>query len=160
MFFRKKHAKKEQTTTTATETQKPAEEGTLNLEDMIQACDHYAGTENEEFLVTLLADSLLNGANGIQKNYALALTYYQRLSKLNPVAGQCGMGKAYIAIGLQDDDRMQFCLGVNKVYEAYVNGSDDAKSMLAFIAESGLFENVSTLDEMIRFCRQNNTVVA
>lgn len=161
MFFRKKCSRKtEPSTIEVTEIKTTDDESKLDLNDMIKACDYYKGTDNEEFLVKLLADSLLNGTNGIQINYELALTYYQRLSRINPIAGQCGMGKTNIAIGLKDDDRFQFCLGVNNVYEAYLKGCDDAKPVLEFLAESGLFEDVSTFDEMIQLCQRSNVIVS
>ena len=162
MLFRKKkkqEQKEEQIATnqssTATENN---QEQKLDLNDMIKACDHYAGTENEVFLVGLLADSLLDGTNGITKDLDMAYSYYQRLSKLDEAAGICGMGKTDIAIGLERDDRFRFSLGVNTVYEAYKLGSEEALRVLRITAESGMFEKVTNLEEMLKLCEECNDI--
>ena len=135
-----------------------ADEKKLDLTDMIKACDHYAGTENESFLVKLLADCLYNGSNGIAQDLDMAWTYYERLANLDKAAGICGMGKTEMAIGLERDDRFRFSLGINRVYEAYKLGNQDAVEILTVAAESGMFEKVSTLEEMLKLCEECNNV--
>lgn len=159
MFFKKK--KQEQLSENKMQQDANASnagEKKLDLNDMIKACDHYAGTENEAFLVKMLADCLLDGTNGITRNLDMAFDYYQRLSGLDEAAGICGMGKTDMAIGLDRDDRFRFSLGVNRVYKAYKLGDKEALRVLTFTGESGMFENITTLEEMIQFCEKcNNT---
>lgn len=142
----------------ATEKSNNPDEKKFKLEDLVKACDHYAGTDDETFLVKLLADCLYNGTNGIERNLDMAYDYYSRLSNLDRAAGICGLGRTDIAIGLERDDRLRFSLGVNRVYEAYNLGNEDAKETLKIIAESGMFDNVTTFDEMIRFCASCNDI--
>lgn len=157
MFFKKKKKQESsiiQETYKKTESADAGEEKQFDLNDMIKACDHYAGTENEAFLVKMFADCLAEGRNGIARDLDMAYDYYQRLTGLDEAAGKCGMGKTDMAIGLDRDDRFRFSLGVNRVYEAYKLGSEEALRVLAVTAESGMFENVSTLEEMLRFCER------
>lgn len=165
MFFKKKKSSvSQQSVKSATSNQEAAEnpsnpaEKTFKLEDLIKACDHYAGTDDEAFLVKLLADCLYNGTNGIERNLDMAYDYYSRLSNLDRAAGICGLGRTDIAIGLERDDRLRFSLGVNRVYEAYNLGNEDAKETLKIIAESSMFDNVTTFDEMIRLCASCNDI--
>lgn len=142
------------------DTEKPnnSDEKTFKLEDLIKACDHYAGTDDEAFLVKLLADCLYNGTNGIERNLDMAYDYYSRLSNLDRAAGICGLGRTDIAIGLERDDRFRFSLGVKRVYEAYTLGDEDAKKTLEIVAESGMFDNITTFDEMVHFCASCNDI--
>ena len=142
------------------DTEKPnnSDEKTFKLEDLIKACDHYAGTDDEAFLVKLLADCLYNGTNGIERNLDMAYYYYSRLSNLDRAAGICGLGRTDIAIGLERDDRFRFSLGVKRVYEAYTLGDEDAKKTLEIVAESGMFDNITTFDEMVHFCASCNDI--
>lgn len=165
MFFKKKKpsvsqqpVKSETSNQQGTEKPNNSDEKTFKLEDLIKACDHYASTDDEAFLVKLLADCLYNGTNGIERNLDMAYDYYSRLSNLDRAAGICGLGRTDIAIGLERDDRLRFSLGVNRVYEAYNLGNEDAKETLKIIAESGMFDNVTTFDEMIRFCASCNDI--
>lgn len=123
------------------------EEQTFDLNDLIKACEVYAGTEDEVFIVQMLADCLLSGTYGITRNLDMACKYYERLAELNKAAGICGIGKVYMAIGLETDNRIIFSMGVLKVYEAYKLGNEEALRVLAFTAE---FESFSNLEEFIQ----------
>lgn len=88
----------------------------------------------------------------------MAWSYYERLSNLDKAAGFLGMGKTDIMISLERNDSFRFSLGINRVYKAYKLGNQDAVEILAVTAESGMFENISTLEEMIKFCEECNDV--
>lgn len=165
MFFKKKNSSANQKPVKSTAVNQPTtekpknpDEKTFKLEDLVKACDHYAGTEDETFLVKLLADCLYNGTNGIERNLDMAYDYYSRLSNLDRAAGICGLGRTNIAIGLERDDRFRFSLGVNRVYEAYTLGDEDAKKTLEIVAESGMFDNITTFNEMVHFCANCNDI--
>ncbi|HCJ93216.1 MAG TPA: hypothetical protein DHV92_07860 [Ruminococcaceae bacterium] len=166
MLFRKRKQEekpatkevKSANTSAASNDSEKTDETDLDLGDMIKACDYYAGTENESFLVKLLADCLYDGSNGIAQDLDMAWSYYERLSNLDKAAGFLGMGKTDIMISLERNDSFRFSLGINRVYKAYKLGNQDAVEILAVTAESGMFENISTLEEMIKFCEECNDV--
>lgn len=166
MLFRKRKQEekpatkevKSANTSAASNDLEKTDETDLDLGDMIKACDYYAGTENESFLVKLLADCLYDGSNGIARDLDMAWSYYERLSNLDKAAGFLGMGKTDIMISLERNDSFRFSLGINRVYKAYKLGNQDAVEILAVTAESGMFENISTLEEMIKFCEECNDV--
>jgi len=129
-------------------------EKNFKLEDFIKACDHYAGTKDEAVLVKTLADCLLRGSDGIKKDLDMALKYYSRLLNLNRAEGLLGIGQTEIYIGIDECDSYRFSVGVQKVYESYKLGNKEAVEVLEIIATHDMFENISTLDELIRFCEK------
>lgn len=162
MFFRKKKRINEQSDVDTSLSMQSCEqsnnidENIFEIEDLINACEYYAGTDDEATVVKLLADCLYNGSNGIERNYDMSYDYYFRLSNLDKPTGICGMGKVDIAIGLDTGEKYRFSKGIHEVYQAYVLGDNDAKIILEVTSKSGMFENISTFDEMIRFCESCN----
>ena len=126
----------------------------FNIEDIEKALIKYKGTTNEETVLEVAGEAYLWGKYGAQVNYKKAVECYKRWEEIGNIKGIHFQGVAHQVIGLQTGDFMYYSLGTCELYKAYKGGCELSEGMLRDTFESGFFENVSTFEEGIEFCKR------
>jgi len=77
--------------------------------------------------------------------------FFKRLEKHDNVYGKFYQGKTLIMYGLESGEKTRFSQGNMLVYQSYLGGCPLAKDVLTVSAESGFFDNIHSVDELIAF---------
>ncbi len=160
MFWRKKSKKEtiEETTANQANESHISENDTIDIRDIEEAIEHYKSTPSEVTLLYEAGMAYLNGEYNAVLDKAKALQFFNRAGNLGHAESQYKAGQLYMLKGLDNDDRLTFILGVTEIYEAFKKGCKEALEDLQDIAESGFFENVSSVEDLCAILEANSTV--
>lgn len=160
MFWRKKSKKEtdKQAKEICPDENQVNENESIDIRDIEEAIEHYNGTPSEITLLYEAGMAYINGEYNAVPNKSKALQFFKRAGNLGHAESQYKAGQLYMLKGLDNDDRLTFILGITEIYEAFKKGCKEAIEDLQDIAESGFFENVSSVEDLCAILEANSTV--
>lgn len=135
-----------------------AESESVDIKDIEKAIEHYKSTPSEITLLHSAGMAYLNGEYNAEINNDKALDYFRRASDLGHAESQYKCGQMYMIKGLKNNDSMTFVLGVTEVYKAYKNGCEPAKEELQDVVDTGFFQNVYSLEDLLNILEENTSM--